>query len=165
MKAIGKIGFKYRVQTVRHGVVIDETEDANLVPVEGLNHLLNIAFKAATTHPNWYIGLFEGNYTPQDDDLAASIAADSTETTAYAGSTRLAFTAGTVAAGAVDNNAARAEFAFSASKTIYGGFVVSSPTRGGTAGTLISAVRFGSPKSVDDETTLRILAGVSFISA
>ena len=42
----------------------------------------------------------------------------------------------------------RATFTFNATKSIYGAFLVSNATKGGTAGTLFSAARFSAAKSV-----------------
>jgi len=73
----------YHGQIVRDGVVIDEFDCPNLCVDEGLNSLLNVYFDAATQISTWYMGLFEGNYTPIAGVTAATIAAAATETTAY----------------------------------------------------------------------------------
>ena len=64
---------KYHGQIIRDGKVIDEFEDANLVVNEGLNSLLNVYMNAATQITAWYIGVFEGNYTPVATVTAATI--------------------------------------------------------------------------------------------
>jgi hypothetical protein len=73
---------------------------------------------------NWYVGVYEGAYTPVATDTMATFPADSTECTTYAGATRPALTLGAIAGGAVDNFAATTDFAFNATKTVYGGFIV-----------------------------------------
>jgi allantoicase len=75
-------------QHIRDGKIIDEWEDKNLVVNEGLNAILNIMFRGDTQITTWYIGLFEGNYTPVAGVTAATITAASTECTAYDESVR-----------------------------------------------------------------------------
>ena len=87
------------------------------------------------------------------------------ESAAYTPTTRPAFVPGAIASGAVDNTAARAEFTFTEAKRIYGAFMASSPTRGGSTGVLISAARFASAKDVTAGDTLRVTAAVELVSA
>lgn len=139
---------QYQGTIIRDGKVIDEWTDTNLVVNEGLDALINIMFDAATQITAWYLGLFEGNYTPVATVTAATIASASTETTAYASTTRPAYVA-VPSSGQMETNAAsRASFVFNASKTIYGAFMISNATKSSTAGTLFSAARFSASKSV-----------------
>jgi hypothetical protein len=128
--------------------VIDEFEVENLVVNEGLNDLLNVYFNSGTQKPSWYMGLFEGNYTPVATDTAAGIASAATESSAYASATRPAWTPASPASQSITNAASRASFVFNATKTIYGAFLISNNTKGGTAGVLFSASRFASAKNV-----------------
>ncbi|MNY75553.1 hypothetical protein D3C86_2148590 [compost metagenome] len=66
--------------------------------------------------------------------------------------------------GAVDNSANKAEFLFNAPKVIRGVFLVSASPKGANTGTLISVVRFLSPKNVDAGSTLRVVGGFAFAS-
>ncbi len=158
-------GFLYLVEVVdQSGNVVDSEEIHNLVPIEGLNHFLNVVLKGSAQAAAWYVGLFEGNYTPTTNDVMATFAAASTENITYTGGVRKTLTLGTVATGAVDNTANKAEFPFPGNKTIYGGFISSSSAQGGTSGTLLSAVRFSSPKAVAADFTLRITAGFTIAS-
>jgi len=142
------VGGAYTGQIIRDGKVIDEFEDSNLVVNEGLNSLLNIMFFASTQITAWYLGVFEGNYTPVAGLTAATVTSASTECTAYASATRPAYTAATSSAQSTTNSASRASFVFNATKTVYGAFLVSNSTKSSTAGTLFSAARFGTSKSV-----------------
>lgn len=150
------VGGVFKGQIIRKGEVIDEFEDHNLVVNEGLNHILNVEFNGLTQVTTWYLGIFEGNYTPVSSVTAATIASASTECTAYTASTRPAYVEATSTAQSVTNSASRASFVFNATKTIYGAFLVSTNTKSGTSGALFSAARFGSAKSVttDDELLL-----------
>lgn len=159
-------GFNYVIEVVdRFGHVSQREEVHNLIPLEGLNHVMNVLLKAATQVPTWYIALYEGNYTPDTNTTAATFPAAATECTAYTPTSRVEFVEGTVAAGAADNSASRAEFTFTAAKTIYGGVITSAAAKGATTGVLISAVRFASPKVLDVGSTLRVTAGLSLVSA
>lgn len=140
---------KYSGQIIRAGKIIEEFEDHNLVVNEGLNALNDIMFHGSTQITTWYLGLFEGNYTPVATVTAATISSAATETTAYTSSTRPEYVEAASSSQVTTNSANRASFVFNAAKTIYGAFMVSSPTKSGTGGTLFSASRFSSSKSVE----------------
>lgn len=140
---------RYSCQLVRGGKVIDEWTEDNLVVNEGLNRLLNVMFNSASQTTTWYLGLFEGNYTPVASLTAATIAAAATETTAYTSSTRVEYVEAASTAQSTTNSASRASFVFNATKTIYGAFLISENTKGGTTGILFSAARFSASKAVE----------------
>lgn len=133
---------------LRDGKVIDEWEDENIVPTEGLNHILSTELVAGTQITSWYLAPYEANYTPVAGVTAATITAASTESTAYTSGTRVAWTPGSVSGGVVSNSASPATFTFNATKTIYGAFLISNSTKSATTGTLFSASLFSSAKSV-----------------
>jgi len=147
---------KYIGQIIRKGKVIDEFEFDNLVVDQGLNYALNASFGQTSALTSWYIGLFEGNYTPVAGVTAATIAGLATETTAYTSGTRPAWTTVSATAKSLTNSASRASFTFNATKTIYGAFLVSSSTKSGTSGTLFSAARFTTAKTVDTDDELLV---------
>lgn len=138
----------YHWKHIRDGKVIDEGEDENKIVNEGLNYLLNVALQGATPLTTWYLGIFQGNYTPVATDTAAVIASNSTENTGYSGGVRLTWTPVASTSQSITNAASPATFTFSGSYTIYGAFLVSSNVRNGTGGTLMSAAQFGTSKSV-----------------
>jgi hypothetical protein len=102
----------------------------------------------STQITQWYLGVFEANYTPVSTVTAATITAASTECTAYASATRPTYDEAAAASQVTTNSASRASFVFNATKTIYGGFLVSSSTKSGTSGTLFAAAQFSSSKAV-----------------
>jgi hypothetical protein len=157
------VGGKFTGQIIRQGEVIDEFEDKNLVVNEGLNSLLNVMFNAATQITAWYLGVFEGNYTPVAGLTAATVTSASTECTAYASATRPAYDEAASSAQSTTNSASRASFVFNATKTIYGAFLVSNSTKSSTSGTLFAAARFASAKNVDsgDELLLTYTFGAA----
>jgi hypothetical protein len=151
-----KVGGVFQGQLIRKGRVIDEWEDHNLVVNEGLNALLSVMFNGGTQIGTWYLGLFEGNYTPVSTITAATIVAASTENTTYTSGTRPEYVEAAPSGQSITNSANRASFVFNATKTIFGAFLTSSATKSSTTGTLFSAARFSSSKAVvaDDELLL-----------
>ncbi len=139
---------RYEARIVRAGRVIDAFAFDNIVVTEGLNQVLGSALGGASAITTWYLGLYEGNYTPIASDTAATIAANAVETSAYAGGVRPTWTPAAAASGSITNAASRATFTFNADKTIYGALMISSQVIGGTAGKLLSAARFPTQKIV-----------------
>lgn len=161
------LGFTWHIERVRlsDGAVLDSEVAHNLVPVEGLNHIISVALKNGVPFANFYVGLYEGAYTPVPTDKATTFPAAATELTAYEQTTRQPLVLGTVDNGTVDNVAAKAEFTGTTNgKFAQGGFISSAPTKGAATGVLISAVKFPSPKPLDAGTILRVTAGFSAIS-
>lgn len=162
--SLARIGFVYNTRIIRVDGSIEEETTHNIMPTEALNDLLGVWLKSGTQSPNWYLTLFEGNYFPDSLLTAANFASVATECTAYNPSSRVAWIPGTVNAGAVDNGASRGVFTMTAPKTVYGGALLSSSTKGGTTGKLGSAVRFSSPKVLGTGDQLSVAAGISLIS-
>lgn len=140
--------FDDRGEWHRGNEIVDEFEDTNLVTNEGLNDVLGVYFNSVAQKTTWYLGVFEGNYTPLATDTAAGIAAAATECTAYASSTRPTWTNAAASSQSITNSASKASFVFNATKTIYGAFLVSNSTKSGTSGVLWSAARFSASKAV-----------------
>lgn len=143
------VGGLFKGAIIRRDGSVEEFEDKNLVVNEGLNLLLNVMFNGTTQVNPWYLGIFEGNYTPVATVTAATIASASTESTAYSSSTRPQYQQASASSQSITNSANRASFVFTSAKTIYGAFLVSNSTKSGTSGSLFSAARFGSSKNVD----------------
>ncbi len=142
------VGGIFSVEHVRDGEIIDAWDTPNLVTNEGLNHILGVEFNGATQIGTWYVGLFEGNYTPVATVTAATITAAATESTAYDETTRVAYVEAAPASQSITNSASKATFTINATKTIYGAFLVSASAKSATSGTLFSAARFGTSKAV-----------------
>lgn len=141
------------------GNVIETDRAFNLVPDEGLRHMLGVTLKGVAPIANWYIMLFEGNYTPLGSVTAATLPSVSTECTTYSPSTRVAFISGAISGNAVDNSASQAVFTMTANKTIYGCALVSAQAKGATTGVALSVVRFTAPKVLTTGKTLTVYAG------
>jgi hypothetical protein len=150
------LGGVWDVEHVRDGKVIDRWTDKNIITNEGLTNILDVHFNAGTQITTWYIGLFEGNYTPVAGVTAATITSASTECTAYDETTRVEYDEANPASQSVTNSASKATFTINATKTIYGAFLVSASAKSATSGVLFSASRFGSSKSVVDDDQLLV---------
>lgn len=157
--------FNYGFEQVRDGKVIASWGEKNLIPTEGLNHILDVVCKGGSPVATWFVGIFEGDYTPVATDTAATLPALSTESTAYSEAVRQTWVEGAIAAGAVSNSASKAEFTINASKTIYGCFLSSVSAKSSTAGVILSVVRFGTPKAFLSGDILRVTAPVSLTGA
>lgn len=158
-------GITYTLEVVRNGAVIDSETVHNIMPEEGRNHAVSVITKGATQAAAWFIGLFEGNYVPVDSDKAATFPTVATESTAYLPATRVEFVEGAATAGVVENTLNRAEFTFTAAKTVYGAFLVSAQAKGAITGVLMSAARFTAPKVLQIDDVLRVTASFSLTSA
>lgn len=121
----------------------------NVCTNQGLIALLNGMFTGATQITNWYLGVFQNNYTPVVGDTMSSFVSSAGEFTGYSGGARPSFTpAAASASPSISNTASAATFTFTGSATLYGAFLSSSPTPGGGSGTLFSAAQFGASKNV-----------------
>lgn len=160
-----EVGGRFEVEHVRAGEVIDKFDVANLVVNEGLDYLLDVMFHSVSPAATWYIGLFEGNYTPVASVTAATITSASTECTAYDETTRQEYNEAAASGQSITNSANRATFTFNATKTIYGAFLVSASGKSATSGKLFSAARFGASKSVADDDQLLVTYSLGAASA
>lgn len=160
-----KVGFEYHFEAWLHDVLVDEWDEHNLVPLEGLVHILGVTLKGVTQVTQWYLLIYEGNYVPISGDTGATFPGSATESTAYAESTRQAFVTGSTAGGTCDNTASPAQFTMNADKTIYGGAIVSAAAKGNTTDVLLSAVKFSTPKVLSNGTVLKVTAGLTATSS
>jgi hypothetical protein len=145
--------------------IISHSVDHNIMPTEGLNYVLNSAVRGLAQLTSWYIGLFEGNYTPVLADTAATFPGSATESTAYAESTRQAYTTVAASGGVLTNAAAVATFTANATKTWYGGFLTSASAKSAITGTLLSAAKFATSKTVDSTDQLLVTATLTATSS
>lgn len=145
-----RLAFTHAVRQIRGGREIYRETIVNLIPAEGIEHVLSVVLKAGTQIASWFVGIFEGNYTPQTTDTAATFPGLATETTSYTEATRPLWVGGTISGGSVDNSASEAQFTLNnpVAKTLYGDFLVSSSVKGGVTGTLLSVVRYTTPRIV-----------------
>lgn len=161
-----KAGFVYDVESWKDGNLLLAQRVHNLFPIEGLDDMLSVWLKGGTQAAGFYVGLYEGNYTPTPGDTAAAFPAAATELTAYAELTRVPLVLGAVSGGACDNLDSPAIFTGNtAGKQAMGGFISPAPAKGATTGVLASAVRFPSPQPIGDGVVLRVKCSFQIVSA
>jgi hypothetical protein len=164
-----KVGFVYTIKHMREGVCISEEHKENIIPTEGLNYILSSSLVGGQGYSAWYVGLYEGDFTPTLGTTMAALPAAAVETTAYTSSTRPAWVPDALANGGIMNTSSVANFTMNHSvgvtKLVYGGFMATTPTKSGVTGPLLSVVRFDSPKPLVNGDVLHITAGISLLSA
>jgi hypothetical protein len=148
--------------TVNHQ---DPMISANLLPTEGLNHLLNVLLGGTTPVSPWYVGLFSANVTPLATLTAANWVANQTEYTGYSEANRVTYVEAAAAAGVVSNTASRAEFTIGGTITIYGGALVSAQAKSATTGTLLACALFSAGRAVVLGDTLQVLYTITATSS
>lgn len=148
MKDAIKAGGVWALEHVRNGEVIDREEIHNIVVNQGLNHILDTVFHGGTAVATWYVGIYEGNYVPLATDTASNFPGSATECIAYDEATRIEYNEAAASGQSITNSANKATFTINATKTVYGGFLISVATKSATTGTLMAAAKFGTARSV-----------------
>lgn len=155
-------GFQYRVEVVKDGVVTDSFLEDNLMPQVSVDFVANLLRGAgASPISSWYIGIYEGNFTPDANTTPSDLQTEAEESMAYEEESRPSWQHSYDGEALISNADNRAEFTMNASKEIHGAFVISSNSKGGDAGTLLSIARFSSPRQVEEGSVLRITAGIT----
>jgi len=139
-----------------------EKEGDNLIPTEGLAHILNVAVGATAKPAGYFLALFSGSASPAANWTAASFAATANEITSmsegYTAATRPTWTPGVATAGSIDNMAAVASvtIATASSLNVTGAALLTNSTRGGTTGALISASKYAAARTFQNGDTYEI---------
>lgn len=143
----------------------------NILPTEGLNNVLDVWIGAAPKPAGWYIALYSGAVSPAANWTANNFAANATEITSqtegYSEATRPQFVAAGVAAGGViDNigNEAAYTIVCTTSINVNGVGFLSSNARGGTAGVLGSAARYGAVRTLQNGDAYEVGYRTTFTS-
>lgn len=157
-------GFRYDCEILTPSGEIILSTDFNLLPQVSVNHIAGL-IRGDGTVPisSWFVGVFEDNYVPTSGVTSADLPVVVGESTAYSEVTRPAWTDSYDAVSLIDNLASKAVFTFTAAKTIYGAFLVSSSVKAGNTGVLLSIARFSTPKTVDIGTVFSVAAGITLV--
>lgn len=126
----------------------------NLIPTEGLNHIIAVALAQGTQKSAFYLALFSGDVTVQSTWTGANFVTNATEVTAYTGE-RQEWVDGSVAAGSVSNTASPAVFPFTGAATVRGIALLEAAAKGATTGVLIAASKLAAAKVMANEEELR----------
>lgn len=139
---------RFNLEIFRNGEKIDEESFNNGIVTVGKNSLLDVAFRAQTQLTAWYAGLIDNSgFSALSASDTMSSHTGWTESTAYSDSTRISWSPGAASSGSITNGTAMT-FNINGTATLYGCFIVSNSTKGGTSGTLWSTAAFSSTKSV-----------------
>lgn len=148
----------------RHGQLVWDAHEHNLVVIEGLNTLLNRTFHTPGADANWYV-MLKGPGTIAAGDTMASHAGWS-EVTAFSNVTRPAWTPNTTASGgAMSNSSSVATFNMNAPYSAAGCAMTSNNTVSGTTGLIFGAVNFGTQRDGDNPDIITVRADLSVEAA
>lgn len=155
------VGRHFRAMRLRHqgeGELIERFAGPNIIPTQGLNHILDVIAHGVTAVNPWYVALYNGATVPGAGLTGANFAATQTEFTGYDETTRVAFNEGAAAAGVIDNAASRAVFTCNASATVRGGALLSASAKGanGAGDVLLACAAFPSSRAVVDDDELAV---------
>jgi hypothetical protein len=134
----------YKIQHERRGKILSEIVLKNIIPDVGANAFLDVVFNGAT-RPAFFIGLINAPISSGSIVVADTMGSHPawTENIDYSESTRRAWVAADIGAGAWGNSFAATPAIFSVTGTasINGFFLASDSVKSGIAGILLSAVR------------------------
>lgn len=138
------------------------TRTENLIPTEGLAHILNVALGTTPKPASYHLALFSAAAQPAANWTAASFASTASEivsmTEGYSSATRPTWTPANTATNSIDNMAAVAKVTMktASSLTVQGAAMLTNSGKGSTAGALISASKYASPRVFQDGDTYEI---------
>lgn len=134
----------------------------NIIPTEGLAHILNVALGTTPKPTGYYLALFSAAAQPAANWTALSFSTTASEivsmTEGYAGAVRPTWTPVNTATNSIDNMVAAAKVTMktASSLTVQGAALLTSSTRGGTNGALISAAKYSVARVFQDGDTYEI---------
>lgn len=129
----------------------------NLIVNEGLDHLLDSTLAGQSQIATWYVGLKNTGSAAATDVMNSH--GGWTENTTYAEAVRQTWTPNAAASSqSVTNSSSKATFSINGSTTIYGAFLTSNNTKGGTSGKLYAAGDFASSRAVISGDSLLVTA-------
>lgn len=154
-----RAGGYFTIEHIRDGKVIHTEDTPNIVVDEGLTYILDVALSNATQNANHYIGIFKNNYTPVAGDVAATFAGAGVAneiSTEVDETTRPAWTEAGVTSKTITNSASPAAFTANTTVSVYGAFLISNNTMGGTSGKLIAASKFAAVRNLVSTDVLNV---------
>lgn len=149
----------------------DERDDHNIIPDEGLNHILNVIMLGIPSPvADWYCMLHSGSGTPDADTTLANYHATLSEITSgtegYSEATRVLWQGDAVdtANTEVTNAAVPATFTIvtAGSLTVNGAGLCDISAKGNYVGTLLSAGKFSATRTLADTDVFNLKYKVDF---
>lgn len=156
-------GFAYATEIHRRDGTIERAVDHNLLPQESVDFIAGLLRGTAAPIGTWYVGLFEGNYVPVSGAKASDLPSVIVECTAYSEGARPEWVHSYDGAAVIDSLNNKATFTFSSAKRVYGAFIISTSTKGGNTGLILSIARFSSPKDIEAGEPFTVAAGLTLI--
>ncbi len=161
--------YTHRVRQA-NGIVTPWVTDSNLLPTEGLTYLAGI-LGSTSKIATWYMALYAGAYSPAAGLTAANFTSTTSEITSgsegFTEANRVTWTPDAAAAGAIVNDATPAAFTIitATALTVNGAGLLSAQAKGATTGTLLSATRFSSARSLNDDDVFEIKYTITLTSS
>lgn len=140
----------------------DERIDYNLIPAEGIAHILNVVFGATAKVSTWYLAPYTNNYTPTAGVTAADFYTTAGELQGspegYTQANRVTWVEGVATAGKIGNLASRAVFTIVTASTlpINGAGLLSTNTKYAAGGVLVSATKFASTRTLNNTDSFEL---------
>lgn len=144
------------------GELVHSETEHNRIPQEGLDFLIQAPFGLVASVPTFYCGLFRNNYVPVAGTSAADIPSVMGEIVDYAEGSRPAWVYAYNGAGTIDNVANKAVFTPTQERTAIGSFIVSSATKGGNTGLILSVARFATAKVLSPDVEAKLVCGLTY---
>ena len=140
------------------------TRTENLIPTEGLAHILNVALGTTPKPASYHLALFSAAAQPTASWTAASFASTASEivsmTEGYSSATRPTWTPTNTTTNSIDNMAAgsvaKVTMKTATTLTVQGAAMLTSSSKGGTTGALISASKYAAARVFQDGDTYEI---------
>lgn len=140
------------------------TRTENLIPTEGLAHILNVALGTTPKPASYHLALFSAAAQPQASWTASGFASTASEivsmTEGYSSATRPTWTPANTATNSIDNmtagSVAKVTMRTASSLTVQGAAMLTNSGKGSTAGVLISASKYAAPRVFQDGDTYEI---------
>lgn len=139
-----------------NGELLDVREGLNAITNEGLDYCLDVTFHNDSPIATWYVGLVDntGGPNPVAGDTMASHSGW-TEWQSYSEGNRQEWTEGAASSQSITNGTS-VDFTMSANGTLWGIFIVSQNTKGGTTGTLWSTANFTGLLGVSSSNVVKV---------
>lgn len=141
---------------------VAQKPQANLVPLEGLQYFLEAGLTGAAAHTSWYMAIFSGAVNPMANWTAANFTSNASEITSstegYSNANRPQWVPDAIAGSTLGNLGSLAAYNIvcTTNINISGAAVLSSSTKGGTSGVLVSATRFDAVHTVNNGSTFEL---------
>lgn len=132
---------------------------------EGVDYFAGLLLGTVTPISQFYVFLFEGNYVRDGQETAADLPSKIIECTAYSEASRPQWLGVYDGAGSLDNLLAKATFTFPVAKRIYGGGIISTATKGGNTGLMLTIDRFSTPQDISAGEPFQFAASIPLIAA